>query len=76
MSFVTNWIAYGNRQVKKFSFWDVKLAQWALVGFALIIVKLFPQIMTLSIWWFVGLLVVCVIKPAYVFCLKKDEVAE
>ena len=73
MSLVTNWIVYWNRRVKKFTFWDVKLAQWAAVGFALIIVKLFPQIMTLSIWWFVGLLVVCAVRPAYVFYLKKDE---
>ena len=60
-----------NQRVKKFSIFDVKLAQGASIFFILIIVKLIPQIMNLNIWWFVALLVICVIKPFYVFLLKK-----
>ena len=75
MTPMKKWIAYCNRQVRKFTVFDVKLAQWAAIGFALIIVKLFPQIMSLSIWWFVALLVICVVRPAYVFGLKNDQAA-
>ena len=60
-----------DRRIKKFGIIDEKLAQAAAISFALIIVKLKPQIMDLSIWWFVGLLIVCAIKPLYVFYFKK-----
>ncbi len=60
-----------DRRIKKFGIIDEKLAQGAAIFFALIIVKLIPQIMNISIWWFVGLLIVCAIKPLYVFYLKK-----
>ncbi len=60
-----------NRRIKKFGIIDEKLAQAAAIFFALIIVKLFPQIMDISIWWFVVLLIVCAIKPLYVFYIKK-----
>ena len=56
-----------NQRVRKFSIIDVKLAQGAAMFFALIIAKLIPDIMDLSIWWFVALLVVCAIRPFYVF---------
>jgi len=60
-----------NQRVKKFSIIDLKLAQGTAIFFSLVIIKLLPQIMNLSIWWFVGLLVVFGIKPCYVFFFKK-----
>jgi hypothetical protein len=60
-----------NKRVKKFSILDVKLAQGAAIFGALIVAKLIPQIMEINIWWFVTLLVICVIKPFYVFFIKK-----
>ncbi len=60
-----------DKRVKGFGIIDVKLAQGAAMFFALIIAKLIPDIMDLSIWWFVGLLVLCAIKPFYVFWIKK-----
>jgi hypothetical protein len=60
-----------DKRVKKFSFIDVKLAQGAAMFGALIIAKLIPQIMDLSIWWFVVLLIICAMKPACVFLLKE-----
>jgi hypothetical protein len=60
-----------DKRVKKFGIIDVKLAQGAAMFVALIIAKLIPQIMDLSIWWFVLLLVICAIRPAYVFWLKE-----
>ena len=56
-----------DRRVKKFSFIDVKLAQGAAMFGALVIAKIIPDIMDLSIWWFIVLLVICAIKPAGVF---------
>ena len=72
MNALTSWIDYWNRKVRKFTIFDVKLVQGAAMAFALIIVKLFPRIMTLSIWWFVALLVVCTARPCYVIWIKKD----
>ena len=60
-----------NRRIKKFGILDEKLAQAAAIFFALIIVKLKPEIMDTNIWWFVVLLIVCAIKPLYVFYIKK-----
>ena len=56
-----------NQRVKRLSLIDVKLAQGAAMFFALVIAKLIHQIMNLSIWWFVVLLIICAIKPIYVF---------
>jgi len=60
-----------DKRVKKFGIIDVKLAQGAAMFGALIVAKLIPQIMDLSIWWFVLLLVICAIRPACVFWLKE-----
>ncbi|MBE0481649.1 MAG: hypothetical protein IBX68_11805 [Dehalococcoidia bacterium] len=60
-----------NRRVKRCSIIDVKLAQGSAMFLALILAKLFPQIMTISIWWFVVLLLLCAIKPVSIFCAKK-----
>jgi hypothetical protein len=60
-----------NLRIKKFSIVDEKLAQAAAIFFALIIVKFVPEIMDINVWWFVGLLIVCAIKPLYVFYVKK-----
>jgi len=60
-----------NQRVKKLSFFDVKLVKWAAIFFTLIIVKLIPEIMNVNIWWFVGLCILCTIKPFYVYWIKK-----
>ena len=56
-----------NRRVRKFDFVDVKLAQFCAFFLALVIAKLIPDIMNLSIWWFIVLLILCAIKPFCVF---------
>jgi hypothetical protein len=60
-----------NRRVKKFNLVDVKLAQVTAMFGALIIAKLIPDIMNLSVWWFAAMLIVCAIRPSYVFWLVK-----
>ena len=66
-------IDYWNRKVKNFTIFDVKLAQGAAMGFVLIVVKLFPQIMSLSIWWFVAFGILCALRPGYVMWVKDHE---
>jgi threonine/homoserine efflux transporter RhtA len=61
---------YMNRRVQKLNIFDVKLAQGAAIFFALIIVKIIPEIMTLSVWWFIALLILFVIRPVYAFFIK------
>jgi len=73
MNAILRCVDYWNRQVKKFTILDVKLAQLLAIGFILIVVKLLPQIMELSIWWFVGVMAVCVPRLAYVLWVKEDE---
>ena len=49
--------------VKKLSFLDLKLIKATTAFGVLIIVKLIPQILSINIWWFVALFLVCMIKP-------------
>lgn len=61
-----------NQRVKRLTIFDIKLVQACAMLVILIIVKLIPQIMMLSIWWFVAILVVCAIRPLYVFYFRKQ----
>ncbi len=70
MTAVTSFMDYWNRKVQRFTIVEVKLAQGAAMAFMLIIVKLFPQIMTLNIWWFVAAVVLCALRPLHVMWLK------
>ena len=59
------------RRARKLDIIDIKLAQATSMFFALIIAKLIPGIMNLSILWFIVLLILCAIKPVYVFWFKE-----
>ena len=59
------------QRVKKLDIIDVNLAQVAAMFSTLIIAKLIPDIMDVSIWWFAALLIICAIKPFYVFWFKE-----
>ncbi len=63
-------IRWMNERIKLFTIFDVKLVQLAAICFALIIVKLFPQIMELNVWWFILLAIFSAIRPIYVMFLK------
>ena len=72
MNTVVNWIDYWDRKVKQFTIWDLKLAQIWTAAWVLILIKIFPQIMQLSVWWFVAILVLC--APRFIYLLwKKDH---
>jgi len=59
-----------NERVRNFKIWDIKLAQGAAMCVMLIIAKLIPQIMEISIWWFVVLAILLGIKPICSFLRK------
>lgn len=64
-------LAEMDRRIKKFGIIDEKLAQGAAFFLALIVVKYNPEILNISVWWFIALLAICAIKPLYVFYIKK-----
>ena len=46
---------------------DTKLAQGSAMCVALVVVKLVPEVLTVSGWWFVGVGIACAIKPMITF---------
>ena len=66
-----SWIGYWNRKVKRFTIWDLKLAQIWTAAWILIFAKLVPQIMQLSIWWFVLIMILCAPR-LFAVLFKKD----
>ena len=72
MNTVMSWIGYWNRKVKQFTIWDLKLAQLWTAMWILIIVKIFPQIIQISVWWFVVIAVLCAPRLFYVLWIKKN----
>ena len=70
------WLSFADRQVKKLSFFDVKLIQLCGVFFGIALVKLFPLILQLGFWQLVGLALLCAAKPALIFYLGTDEQPE
>jgi len=65
-------ISYFNNRVRMLTIFDIKLIQWAAIFVALITAKIFPRIMDISILWFVALFVMSLIRPMYVFIIKKE----
>ena len=61
---------YFNDRVKKLTIFDIKLAQGAAMCIALIIAKLFPEVLSISVWWFVAAAIVLGIRPMYAFFVK------
>ena len=58
---------YFDSRARRFGIVDTKLALGAAMCLALIIAKLVPAILTVSVWWFVGLWIAFGIRPALVF---------
>jgi hypothetical protein len=74
MNTMTRWIDYWNRKVRKLTIVDLKLVQVASMAAILVVVKLAPQLVSLSIWWFVAVFAVCILRPAYVLWIQDDAV--
>lgn len=65
-----NFINSMNQRVSKLSLFDIQLIKAGNWFFALIIVKLIPDIMNINVAWFVLLLILCAIKPFYVAWIR------
>ena len=65
-------IAFFNERVKRLNIFDIKLAQLCAMCIILILARLIPQIMDIDIGWFILLLVLCAIRPMYVFFFKRQ----
>jgi small neutral amino acid transporter SnatA (MarC family) len=59
-----------NERVRNMKIWDIKLVQGAAMCVMLIIAKLFPQILEISIWWLVVLAILLGIRPMCLFLHK------
>lgn len=59
--------SYFDERARRLGILDTKLSQAATICFALIVVKLYPRILSASIWWFVALAVIFAIKPLVTF---------
>jgi hypothetical protein len=63
---------YFDKRAKRLGILDTKLAQAAAICVAFVMVKLFPQIMELNVWWFIVLGVIFAIKPLVTFYSRND----
>ena len=73
MNALIHFVDYWDRKVKLFGIVEIKLVQGATIAATLILVKLVPQILSLSIWWFVALLVICAVPVHYVLWFKNPD---
>ena len=70
MRYLIKWIEYWNRQVKKFTILEQKLGEGSAMAFTLIIASFYPQILAVSVWWFVIALLLCQTRLWYVILFK------
>ncbi len=62
---------WANEKVKRLTLIDVKLVAFAGICMGLILAKLIPSILSISIWWFVAIAVLFLFRVYYVLLFKK-----
>lgn len=60
-----------NKRIKKLTIIDIGLTKWSVLFATIILVKIFPQILTINYPILIILLVLCSIKPIYDLFFKK-----
>jgi hypothetical protein len=60
-----------DQKAKKLTYIDIKFIQLAVIVVAIILVKLFPQLLKIDYWVLIVLLIVFAAKPFYKFWIKK-----
>ncbi len=65
-------ISYFNERLRhNFTVWDIKLLQLAAMFLLILLIKFFPQIITLDFWvYFLGMMIT-VLRPLYALFLQK-----
>ncbi len=59
-----------NKRIRFFTFWDIKLIKLCTVLITIILIKLIPEITSLSYWWYIVVLVLAAIRPIYLTFFK------
>lgn len=62
---------YLDSRMKFLKVWDIALIKWSVLFFTLWLAKLFPVLLSAPVWVYAVLFVLCALKPAYMFYLKK-----
>lgn len=65
---------YFDSRARRLGILDTKLALGAAMFLALVLVKLVPAILNVSVWWFVVLWIGCGIRPMIVFFGNRTHV--
>ena len=60
-----------NERSRKLTVVDIGLVKWSVFFFAIIIVKLFPQLLRINYLVLIVLMLACSIVPLYKFWIKK-----
>jgi len=60
-----------NKRLKKLTWVDMTMVKWSAFFAAIIIVKIFPQLLQLNYLTLVILMLACSIRPLYRFWIKK-----
>ncbi len=60
-----------NERIKKMTVMDIGLVKFSVFFFAIIIAKLFPQLLRINYIVLIVLVLACDIKPLYKFWIKK-----
>jgi len=66
-----NFFQWGNNLVKKMGWIDVKLMGLACILIGIILVKWFPSILKINIWWLACVVVLCLGRVYYILFFKK-----
>jgi len=64
-------IKYLNERIKTLTVWDVALVKWSVLFATIIIVKLFPQLLSINYPVLAVLMVICMAKPIYKIWIKR-----
>lgn len=63
MQLFHKWMAFWERRLSRYGYWDHKLACLASICFGLILAKLFPQLITIDLWWLITAFMLLSILP-------------
>jgi antibiotic biosynthesis monooxygenase (ABM) superfamily enzyme len=63
-------LKYLNERIKTLTFWDMALVKWSVLFATIIIVKLFPQILSINYPILIILMIVCMARPIYKIYIK------
>jgi hypothetical protein len=60
-----------NAGFKNYTIWDIGLTKWTVFFFTIVLVKLFPVLLTIRFRYLIVLVVLCAAKPLYKFLVNK-----